>query len=326
MGYYPTPLPVVDRIASFLEFPDENVTLLDPCCGDGAALSRLAQGRNAETYGIELDQHRAGLAREALDHVLACGYEDARITNAAFSGLFLNPPYDWAEAGETERSERKEGLFLRGTARYLRPGGVLVYIVPQTQMRNGVARFLSYRFQNFSAFRFPGEHYDEYRQIVLFGVKKRRGELAGDDFERLQAIPRETLSELPCLDSPRYSLPPGGEVRLFRSTLIDEEELEQELRASPLWERLRYDNNSTGKLGRPPLPLHAGHLGLLLASGQLDGVVGDGDDRHVVRGKVEKVVHRYQEYEGERRVEIEVERYQVSIKLLRQDGRIVTLM
>lgn len=36
------------------------------------------------------------------------------------------------------------------------------------------------------------------------------------------------------------------------------------------------------------MSLHTGHLGLLLAAGFLDGVVGSGPNRHLVRGRVVK--------------------------------------
>ena len=74
------------------------------------------------------------------------------------------------------------------------------------------------------------------------------------------------------------------------------------------------------------MPLHTGHLGLLLASGCLDGVVGEGEDRHLVRGKVEKITHTEQEYQGDVLVERELERYRVSVKVLTRDGEIKYLM
>ena len=58
MGYYPTPIPVVDRIKTFLNYPEENVNILDPCCGEGLALKNLVDGVNAKTYGIELDEYK----------------------------------------------------------------------------------------------------------------------------------------------------------------------------------------------------------------------------------------------------------------------------
>jgi len=329
MGYYPTPLPVVDRIRTFLSYPQENVSFLDPCCGEGLALKNLIEEADATTYGIELDEYRAEQAKANLDHVIKGSYEDARISNSVFSCLFLNPPYDWGSFGESgeDHPERKEKTFLRGTVKYLQPEGVLIYIVPQKRVSPDVAKILSYRFDDFNPYRFPDEEYERFGQIVLFGKKKQKGGLDRESFDRMSAIPGEDLEEIPYLDSPVYNLPASPEVRMFRSSLIDEKELERALTISPLWERLRgYTRNNNNGVGRPPLPLHAGHLGLLLASGCLDGVVGDGDDRHIVRGKVEKVTCMEQEYRGDTLIERETESYRVSIKLLKKDGEIINLM
>lgn len=327
MGCYPTPPDVVGMVRSFVEYPKENANLLDPCCGEGIALSAMRNGGHETTYGIEPDEHRSKMAAERLDHVLKCGYEDARISNNAFSCLFLNPPYDWETHDAGERSERTEYAFLKGTARYLQPDGLLVYIVPQPRVTEPVAKYLAYRFQDLDAYRFPDGEYDAFRQLVLFGRKKSKPQPSDVDMRRLWAIPHEDLRELDSAPAPAYRLPASEEVSLFRSNLIDERELREELRQSRLWRDLaRCGENGNGKLARPPLPLHAGHLGLLLASGYLDGVVGEGEDRHVVRGKVEKLTQTFQEYEGDATVEREVERYQVSIKLLTQEGDIITLV
>lgn len=329
MGYYPTPLSVAERIRTFLSFPSENVNLLDPCCGEGTALRNVVDGANATTYGIELDEYRAKQAKDTLDNVLHCGYEDVRISNNAYSCLLLNPPYDWQDSStlDESRHERTEKAFLKGTVRYLLPEGVLVYIVPQSRVTEDVAKILSYRFEDFNAYRFRDGEYEKFRQIVLFGRKKSRNGMDDNSFGKLFAISRTGLPEIPYLDKPMYELPESPEVRLFRSTLIDEAELEKELMSSALWKKMNRDghNNKDG-VGRPPLPLHTGHLGLLLASGCLDGKIGEGEDKHIVRGKVEKIIHTEQEYQGDVLIEREVERYKVSIKVLTQDGEIKNLM
>ncbi len=317
MGYYPTPLSVVERIKTFLSYPAENVNVLDPCCGEGAAIKNLVEGASATTYGIELDKYRAGQASGMLDHVLHCGYENVRMGNSAFSCLFLNPPYDWQRTGSSEqhRHERTERAFLRGTVRYLLPQGVLVYIVPQPRVTEDIAKNLCYRFEDFNAYRFQDGEYEQFKQIVLFGRKKQKNSLDDSSFGMLRAIPYTGLPEIPYLDEPIYDLPASPEVKLFRSTLIDEAELQKELKSSALWGKLnQHGRSNRDGVGRPPLPLHTGHLGLLLASGCLDGMVGEGEDRHIVRGKVEKVTHTEQEYQGDVMVEREVERYRVSIK------------
>ena len=77
-GYYPTPERVVDLIAELIRTPTgyyyrgrETLRILDPCCGAGDALRRLAEGLNRpnaisiETYGVELHRDRAEEGREA---------------------------------------------------------------------------------------------------------------------------------------------------------------------------------------------------------------------------------------------------------------------
>ena len=329
MGYYATPLSVVDRIRTYLHFPDENVNILDPCCGEGLALKTLAYSSNATTYGIELDAHRADQAKENLDHVLKGSYEDARISNSAFSCLFLNPPYDWEIPSDSENAsgERMEKTFLQRTIKYLQPHGVLIYIIPQKRLSKDIAKNLSYRFEEFSVYQFPEEEYKDFGQIVLFGTRKAQNALDEMTFKKLEAVPHQILDKIPYCSHPRYELLPSEKVSLFRSSVIDEQELGKELENSPLWKRFRdqarIDDTS---LGRPPLPLHTGHLGLLLANGCLDGIIGEGDDRHIVRGKVEKITNRYTEYEGTTLIEREVDSYRVSVRILKKDGEMKTLM
>lgn len=328
MGYYPTPLSVVDRIRTFLIFPKDSVSLFDPCCGEGLALQKLCGDANVTTYGIELDQYRAEQAREKLDYVIKGSYEDAKVSNSAFSCLFLNPPYDWETLADTEfGSEKKEKTFLKGTIKYLQPAGTLIYIIPQHRLSGDIAKLLSYYFEDNTVFRFPDDEYKQYRQIVLFGLKKHKDSLNDNDFHRLKNVPNETLTALPYSETPLYTLPPSKNVYLFRSSIIDQEELEKELEGSILWHKLNgYTQTDNDYLGRPALPLHTGHLGLLLANGCLDGIVGEGLDKHIVRGKVEKITNTFEEYQEGTRIERELDSYRVSIKILKKDGDIVTLM
>ena len=76
------------------------------------------------------------------------------------------------------------------------------------------------------------------------------------------------------------------------------------------------------KIKSPPLDLHSGHIGLLLANGCLDGVVGTGINKHIVRGKVEKYTVSVEECKNKVVETREMEKYRISIKLLTQDGEI----
>ena len=324
MGYYPTPPSVVQRIKTFLEFP-EDATILDPCCGEGNALKQLTEGMEVKTYGVEIDGHRAEEAKTRLTRVLKCGYEQTRISNGVFSCLFLNPPYDWET--EHESSERKEKIFLRETIKYLQSGGVLIYIIPQNRLDKNIAKILAYRFEEIRTYKFQEEEYKNFRQIVLFAVKKKIPGIDEGALSKVIKISTIKLEELPALEQPAYELPRPKPINLFQSTILDEKELEKEIRESPLWKRFEEMTRvEEQRIARPPLPLHTGHLGLLLANGCLDGIVGRGDDRHIVRGKVEKTTVKYSEYKGDILEERELDQYKVSIKILKQDGEIITLI
>jgi hypothetical protein len=108
------------------------------------------------------------------------------------------------------------------------------------------------------------------------------------------------------------------------------EDLCDALNASPLW-KLTTEVPEIPK-PRPPLPLSRGHLALLLASGQLDGVVAPpGETPHVVRGTARKVPSTptvtTEELEGgrERTVTTIKETIELVIRTVTPDGLIRTL-
>jgi predicted RNA methylase len=94
MGHYPTPAKVVELIKNYLVFPSSPFCALDPCCGEGNALTGMLEGTSAITYGVELDHQRADASKTQLHHVLRCGIEETRIQHRSCSLVLLNPPYD----------------------------------------------------------------------------------------------------------------------------------------------------------------------------------------------------------------------------------------
>jgi tRNA1(Val) A37 N6-methylase TrmN6 len=325
MGYYPTPERVVDYIKSFLSFPPSPFSVLDPCCGKGMALEQLVNGTQAITYGVELDEYRADAAKDHVQNLLKCGIEETRIAHQSCSVLFLNPPYDEATLEEEAytKTERQEKAFLRMTVPYLVTGGVLIYIIPQTRRNRGIARLLASRFEQIEVFRFPDPEYAEFKQVVVFAMRKAGNALDEELAQKLQNVPNQELEPLSEAARAQYPVPSSAPLKLFRSTVIDPEELEKQMGQSPLWRKLHaMTTKSELQVPRPPLPLHSGHLGLLLAAGKLDGLVGEGADRHVVKGKVTKVVSKVEQYKGEVLEERELDRYVVSIKILNRNGEI----
>ena len=328
MGYYPTPPVVVDRVKSWLEFPKAGFAALDPCCGEGFALAKCLEGTAGAGYGVELDFARAEEARKRLKKVLKGGFESTIISRGAFSLLWLNPPYDDNIAPD-ERAERKEKTFLRDSVCHLAPGGVLVYIIPQSRLALDIAKILTYRFERITLGRFPAREYRAFRQIVVLGTKKKEPSLDNEGAELLVKAALGELSELSEATAPVYQVPATRtDVQPFRSTVVDPAELLVRVRDSSAYRRARLtlSHDEVGmSLARPPIPLHTGHLGLLLAAGHLNGVVGTGPNRHLVQGRVikETVQEEDEEREG---VTKERDLYRVTLKYLTKKGELVTLM
>jgi hypothetical protein len=325
MGHYPTPVRVVELIRNYLSFPSLPFSAFDPCCGEGTALTGLIAGTKAITYGVEPDHERADKSKNRLNHVLRCGIEETRIQRGSCSLLFLNPPYDeiTLEEEAEAKTERQERVFLRMTSPYLMPGGVLVYIIPQNRLDNSIARLLASRFESISVFRFPDPEYKDFRQIIVFGVRKNDDTLDEREVCRLQNTSKADLKPLTENVEICYPVPKSEPLTLFRSMRIDPEDLQKHMAQSGLWNRFAVlATRSEIRIPRPPLPLHSGHLGLLLAAGKLDGIVGSGKDLHLVKGSVRKITTVHQEIKGETLEERELDRYVVSIKILNRRGEI----
>ena len=144
--YYPTPLRMIAGIAVLLQLPDAPTHILDHSCGTGEAVGFLAYLLNAARQadggsavmpgvsGIELDSLRADEARRCLDTVLNSSALSAHVPARRVGLLFSNPPYDGSDA--ESGASRLELTFLKRYTPMLAPGGVLVHIIPVTQLAN----------------------------------------------------------------------------------------------------------------------------------------------------------------------------------------------
>ena len=312
MGYFPTPPIVSQAIARSLARSGPGlIRVIDPCCGEGIALcDATAQlGDPVERYGIELKQERSELSRHKLTRVLRADIRSTRIANAAFSFLFLNPPYDYdSRVRLDEAAQRLELYFLQASLRYLQPHGVLAYLIPDKRLDSRIAGLLAHQLEAIQVFRFPADEYARFCQIVLFGIRKPTPFRDDHVLTTLQAIGRSlhTPPDLPeALPTP-YTLPvaPPAKTLLFRSLSVDPEDLIQEIDKYGLYEpmlRRLHPDTATHRL-RPLMPLRRGHLALVLASGHLNNeLVQDPRTRQclLVKGRTDKDVVRTEVVESD---------------------------
>lgn len=287
MGYYPTDLEHVQMIKKAMIFPESAVNILDPCCGEGLALAALADGEKAVTYGVELDEVRAEEAQNRLKRVGFGSFFHSRISSGAFQCIFLNPPYLSVVSEFGHR--RQEKAFLADSIRLLTDGGLLIYIIPYYRATPDVCLALCENFDNLRVFHFTGKEFERFKQVVFLGTKRPRKEepkkaqrlsefmLSPDDLQPLTELPEQVYS-LPTAEKP---------VEVFKGEKFNVAELAMQLKKSKSIDRL-FENRALDSRPRQPLlPLNLSQIGLVGASGMMNGLV-ECDTPHVIKGRIVK--------------------------------------
>lgn len=201
-GYFPIPTPLLPAVAAAVELDWSKIdsydrtrhALLDPCAGEGEALFALRQawlppdgaGCDFHVYGCELElsrfaklEARSRGAGRTHDTHLENGdafslsiRTDARCPGV--SVLYLNPPYDT----DKEHGRLEERWLARFTAA-LRPGGVLIFVVPYYALAASAAT-LGRFYEEIQVCQFPAAHFVEFKQVILFARRREADLLYAD--------------------------------------------------------------------------------------------------------------------------------------------------
>ena len=298
-GYYPTPIRVVEEIANQTELPLRNpegkiIRWLDPCCGPGIAVDLLrdtleCQAWRQEVYGVELHPQRAAEAGENLTHVMHCDLFDTQISHHAFSGLYLNPPYDY-----DDKEKRLEHKFLLRCTPYLTPGGLLIFILPQAQLATS-ARYLARHYRDFDCWSFPDPEYNAFKQIVLMAYRKEDPELSSRNQERLNAWASHRPPEINFQDQTQPYQAPGVDPSPIRFGTFgfNAERSFQDAADNGLWRSLDLRQILETREYAAPAPLlppRRGHMAMLAAGGFLNNMRLEGPEGPIlIKGSSYKV-------------------------------------
>jgi hypothetical protein len=327
MGYYPLPESEGVKLRSLVTYT-QPASVIDPCVGQGTALGLVTSDAPVRRYGIELDAERARIASSKRIETIQGNTFDAIAKPESFSLLYLNPPYD-SEIG-TIGNRRMEAVFLEHTYRWLRIEGVLILVVPFERLHD-CAGILSSHFASLRVFRMTDQDSVQYRQIAVFGVRREvRGSAVENNKRQLQNISLYgsflELAELqPGVCAP-YTVPPSGEATLnYRGLPYDL--LEDLLPQSGAWKQVSslLMPREDVATGRPITPLHGGHVGLLCTAGLLNGVFGEGENRHIARWRCVKHVTTFVEEDGDAQIIHHRERWTNELRLVYADGRTLKL-
>jgi hypothetical protein len=223
-----------------------------------------------------------------------------------------------------------ERLFLEHTHHWLVQHGVLVFVIPFDQLSD-CAGILSANFMRISAFRMTDPESVRFRQIVVFGVRRNvRGAAHEESLRRTRAIAGhggyERLPEFGREVVEPFVVPRSGEATLtYRG--LPYNVLEDLLPGSAAWRQaaqVLLPREDTA-IGRPITPLHGGHVGLLCTAGLLNGVFGQGEDRHIARWRSIKHVTEFHEEDGDTKIIRRREKWSNELRLLYVTGKVMKL-
>lgn len=307
-GYFPTDEKTIERVLAMLEPMEGSIRIIDPCCGEGIALAECANylrnsGSTVFSAGIEFDRERASHATSLLDHVVHADMNDCVVGQGQFNMLWLNPPYGdritdqfYRESDQQEGRDRLEKYFLRRSLPMLAFGGLLIYIIPHYVLDKHLAKQLVRSLDNISCYRLPE---DQFKQIVIMGYRRRVENVKSSELiDQLLEIAsdRSAAPELPEIPERFYSVMPATQSILnkpldVRSVRPTAEQIAEVASKHPcLW--MDFSNHFKQRIvikRRPARDLSSWHLALMLAAGQVSGVVTSPSGRQLlVKGGTHK--------------------------------------
>ena len=232
-------------------------------------------------------------------------------------------------------SRRTEQSFLSHTYRWLKPGGVLLFVIPGDRLAE-CSQILSTHFRDVRVYRLEASECVRYKQVVVIGARRSRREkerLTDSDITRARlyyATLTRNPSQIPVLPSEsemRYDVPVSGPAQLvYRGLPLDE--IEDLLPQSAAYRQAGHIlfAEPVSATGRPLTPLHAGHVGLLACSGLLNGIFGSGDQRHISFWQAVKLVEKTEEEDDQGVITVrEKERFSNELTVVYSTGQVAIL-
>lgn len=314
-------------IRSFFQFPDSPFSVADFCAGSGRALEILTQETSAVTFGIEPNEEKYLELRSRADNALFGGYEECRISKDTFRLMYLNPPYDSDSETVDDKIERKEKRFLKHLLPYVSVDGILVYNIPRGRMTKDIVTLLVANLDDIQVYQ---SHDDTYHQVYTIGRKRAAKFNDRNEVQRILTLMEEdsNLERLPLLEEPVYKVYSGSvKPKLFRSSHMDVDHVREVSRNSALTHKgMEWSTPKKPSERRQPLlPDKEMHRVLRMASGKLNGKVGQGDLLHVLKGVVKKETVQSVDESPKETVITDREVFKITFKLVDRHGNMRTI-
>lgn len=240
-----------------------------------------------ETYGVYINYNNNC---PRIDNVAYGVGGNSRISNNSFDVLICSSVGKSTCTGmgiraNIIREEEKEKII--SASKYLANEGILQYMLPVFRIDHSFCMYMATNFTNFHVYRINSVY------VEIHCTKKEKG-LNYEDYHYLRntvydtySIPYITSNELYIYTLPTEYVP----IAHFRGSKITDQMLNGIKSASDCMDLLFKEQVTIKEKeqAQPLLPFNTGQIGLIMASGKLDGIVHEKEGGvHVIKGRVER--------------------------------------
>lgn len=319
------------------------IKIFDPECKRGYSLNRMSNATMAYgkylSYGLNVGYpEHSNQAKNLLDHVIKGNGRGSMITNECFDVVFLQPNLEF-ESGIDDEGHMKhsdERIDILKTTKYVREEGITMLVLPFYRLTYSICRLISKHYTDIhinSVRAITQDPKDDMQEVMI--IMRRKKDHADWD-KNMEYLMRniEYLSydrmTTGSLATKNLKLPDNVlDVSIFKGSIFDEDDIRELLNSSELYEDAIVNTDEEKQIDNSPLiPFNIGQIGLVLTSGQLDGVVTDKDNsKHVIKGRVVKKITKDSktDFESNEMEETTTTSHQVQINLFTANGKFIQL-
>ena len=219
--------------------------------------------------------------------------KNSLISNNVFDIVYLHPKLDIVK--ETRMLFKPEKEVIEAANRYVRPNGYLVLAMPSYRYYKDICSLIA---KNYDSIQLREAYIEQspFKTIILIARRKtdtKDKTINPDIFKELRTLVTNTnLTEVLFNPFEPIRLPEEElDITYFRGNVLDEDELEEiYLRSTStkmFWQQQQPSEDNNKK--QPLLPFNLGQLGLVLTSGDLDGIIEEeSGHKHIIKGRVIK--------------------------------------
>lgn len=286
-----------------------NATVLQIACGGNSHLSDMYTKFRCNTYGMDPDHEMVEKAKDQLTAVIRGepGY-NTFIASRAFSLIIL----------PTMSQIDDYDHLLRWSAHKLVKNGMVAIRVHGKDLTD---------FYKTALTRFDVVDHGMHDRMAMVVLQLHERFVRISDEIAIQQARSTSTAGFSFYSANVIHVPdaPEREVKPFKTFLRSREELVEMLERSTLSDEAlsAVTRTRTARDEVPPLPLKQGHIALQLATGSFNGVVGSGENRHVVKGRVVRTPLEREEEDMEGHpITITEDMLSVEITALDRQGRV----